>query len=148
MNALIAYDKFKESHDESARDILRIEAKIRTNSYLEKLMGKTNPTLGDLTVRWANEILQDNLEKLQLTKPIICNRDPAAEMLIDKYGWNEGSQLFGYWILRQSITREQMLAKGANLRTLQQWEKDVKDAGLPANMTNSVVALPPLKIEC
>jgi hypothetical protein len=77
---------------------------------------------------------------------IICDRDLALEILLNKYEPNKVTRLYGYLVQRQTLSKEQMLARGYKERTLQDWDKAIHDAGIALTMTDKV-ALPPLSID-
>jgi len=62
------------------------------------------------------------------------NGEAAQELLVKKYGFVKGTKLYGYWSVRQAMTREQVLEQGANKRTAQHWEREIIGVGLSMKM--------------
>jgi len=141
------YDKLNQCRLPIAQGILRQETTLRKPYNIERRMGVSNPQLRDVKKEWIVEMLTNDLDKLRLNNHITCNRECAQEILVEEYGSNTGTRLLGYWIARQNMTKEQMIASGTNLRTIQRNEKMITDAGVSLAMTDATVPLPPLRIE-
>jgi hypothetical protein len=76
----------------------------------------------------------------------ITDMSNSSQMLIDKYGFTKARPLIGHLTLRQSMTREQMIERGATTRTIQNDEKLILDAGVSTSTTDEYVTLLPLSI--
>ena len=110
-------------------------------------MGVHAPTLRDVTITWLMGLLQNDLEKLRLKDTLICDRSLAFELLRKQYGWNTAKKLHEHLVLRQAMTREQMIANGDSESSIRRWEKMIDDAGVSLAMIDMKVPLPPLDIE-
>jgi hypothetical protein len=139
------YDKQKESLSSEALGYLRHEGHYYHTYYLGRLMGIQNPTLRDLKISWLVDMLQKDLDRLRLKDTLICTRDLALDILQKQYGSASANRLYGHLIARQSITLEQMIARGTNIRSIQRWDKLITSAGVALTMTDKV-PLPPLII--
>ena len=139
------YDLLKKHQTLSASGLLRQETSMRESRNIEERMGKGSPTLRDVTIGWLADTLDKDLKVLHLDNAIICSRDLALEILLNKYGVYKGTRLYGYLITRQSMSRKQLISKGAKDNAL--WERDnaLHDAGVALTMTEKV-SLPPLSI--
>ena len=140
------YDKEKKSHVPMAHGILRQETTIRSSCYIGEQLGMRPPRLRDMELDMAQKILIADLERLGLYNNPIGGRDFVQDALVNKYGFTKGTNLLGYWITRQTKTKEQLIVEGVNIRTIQQRDKDIRDAGIPLTMTESEIPLPPLFI--
>jgi hypothetical protein len=140
------YDKQKESRNPAAYGILRHESTVRRFHYIERLMGTQNPTLRDMKIDWLRGILLNDLQRLRLMDTSIYDRDQALEILLELYGWNKGTMLYGHLLAKQNMTGEQMNIYGAKGRTVQQRDKMIADAGISLT-TGTRVSLPPLGID-
>ena len=140
------YDKEKKSHDPMAYGLLRQETTIRSSCYIGEQLGMEPPRLRDMELDMAYKILIADLERLGLYNNPIGGRDFVQDTLVKKYGFTKGTNLLGYWITRQTKTREQLIVEGVHLRTIQQREKEIRDAGIPLTATESETPLPPLVI--
>jgi hypothetical protein len=147
------YGKHKQSIRPEAKGILRQETTFRRAYYIGRQMQvdpwriMTKPVLRDFSFPWAEMILMRDLERLGLNDSIIPNRCFAREQLVKHYGAAKGCKLFGIWESLQSCTREELIEKGLKLRTLQNYLKQIKDAGVALTIGNSSVPLPSLVIE-
>jgi hypothetical protein len=150
------YDKEKQCHHPEAYGNLRHEKTIRGNSYIAKLLRKNapselriikRPTIQDIDQGFKKPGLEKDLDRLGLNGTLICNRELAAEKLVQHYGRIIGEKLIGYWSMRQGCTREQLVSLyDYDMRTVNRKEKMIQDAGV-AMISNEKVALPPLVIE-
>ncbi len=141
------YDKYKESLNPSALGYLRHEASLRGAYYVGRRMGVHAPTLRDVTITWLMGLLQNDLEKLRLKDTLICGRSLAFEILWKQYGWKTAKRLHEHLVLRQTMTREQMIAYGDSKSSIRRWEKQIADAGVSLAMIDMKAPLPPLVIE-
>jgi hypothetical protein len=139
------YNLLKRHQIPSASGYLRHETSMRHTRNIEERMRKENPTPRDVTINWLAGILNNDLTVLHLNNTIICNRDLALEILINKYGGKKGTKLYGYLITRQSMTKKDLLAKGCGESTIRGWDRDLEDASIALAMTDKV-SLPPLSI--
>jgi hypothetical protein len=139
------YDLMKRHQIPFASGYLRQETSMRHTRNIEQRMGKENPTLRDMTIDWLAGILNNDLNVLHLNNTIICNRDLALEILMNKYGGKKGTRLYGYLITRQSLTKKELMAKGCGESTIRGWDKDLEEASIALAMTEKV-SLPPLSI--
>jgi hypothetical protein len=119
---------------------------MRHTRNIEQRMGKENPTLRDVTIDWLASVLNNDLNVLHLNNTIICNRDLAQEILMNKYGGKKGAKLYGYLIARQSMTKKDLVDKGCGESTIRGWDNDLEEADVALTMTEKV-SLPPLSIE-
>lgn len=140
------YDKYEESKLNAARGMLRQETSLRRNTRIGKRMGVDKPRLRDVTKEWAIEMLRHDLEVLGLQERIITDRDMALEILVRKYGYNTGSNLYGHWCALQTMTREQMIEKGCSERTIRERNRRITDVGIAMTSVGEKVVLPPLEI--
>lgn len=141
------YDKYRESKSTIAQGILRQEASYRHTYYIERLMQCKAPTLRDITIPWLMETLMDDLKRLRLQNCIICDRLLAQDVLIEKYGWSQGGKLFNHLVAKQSMSTEQMIAKGAKKRTLLKYDRLIAEAGVALTMSDTKATLPALSID-
>lgn len=141
------YDKEKKSHDPMAHGILRQETTIRSSCYISEQLGMEPPRLRNMELDMSHKVLITDLERLGLYNNPIGGRDIVQEILVRKYGFTKGTNLLGFWLTRQTRTNEQLIVEGVNIRTIQQREKDIRDAGIPLTMTESEIPLPPLVIK-
>jgi hypothetical protein len=128
-NKEMFYDKWLESRDPIARDSIRQEKKITGPRNIAQLFGITEPP---------------KLEHITIDK--VTDMCTSSQMLIDKYGITKARPLIGHLTLSQSMTREQMIDKGASERTIQYYEKLILDARVSISTTDEYVTLPPLSI--
>jgi hypothetical protein len=140
------YDKEKQSNNPMAHGILRQETTIRSSCYIGEQLGMEPPRLRDMELDMAHRILITDLERLGLHKNPIGGRDFVQEILTKKYGFTKGTNLLGYWLTRQTKTKEQLIVEGVKIRTIQQKEKEIRDARIPLTMTESEIPLPPLDL--
>lgn len=140
------YDLWSKHRIPSAIGMLRQETSMRGSRNIAAHMGIDNPTLRRLSLNWLTSVLEKDLKVLHLDNAIICTRDLAQEILLNKYRVNKGIKLYGYLIARQSLTRKEMLLKGGSERTIHNWDDDLDTAGVALTMTEKV-GLPPLCID-
>jgi len=140
------YDKERQSHDPMAHGILRQETTIRSSCYIRDQLGMEPPVLKNMRVDMSHKILIADLERLGLYNNPIGGRDFVQDTLVNKYGFTKGTNLLGYWLTRQTKTREQLILEGVYIRTIQQKEKDIRDAGIPLTTTESEIPLAALVI--
>jgi hypothetical protein len=146
-NKEMFYDKWLESRDPIARDSIRQEKKITGPRNIAQLFGITEPPkLEHITIDKVTQLLERDLEKLGLKDRQITDMCTSSQMLIDKYGITKARPLIGHLTLSQSMTREQMIDKGASERTIQYYEKLILDARVSISTTDEYVTLPPLSI--
>jgi hypothetical protein len=143
----IFYDKFQQCRAPAAQGILRQETQYKKPYYIARRMGISDPTIKDVTKDWVIEMLRKDLVVLRLNEHIICNRDQALEILVQEYGWNVGRRLHSHLLALQSMTREQMIARGANKQSINKDNRMIAKAGLSLALTDAKVPLPPLRIE-
>jgi hypothetical protein len=89
-------------------------------------------------MEWLHKLLQHDLKMLRLNETIITDRELALDMLIQKYRYNKAIRLYGQLIAGQSMTREQMIARGASASTLRRTESTIQQAGVALAMTDKV----------
>jgi len=140
------YDLFKKHRAPSAAGILRQETSMRGARNIADRMGIAVPTMREVTIDWLTDTLQHDLAVLHLDGTIITNRDLAAETLMNKYGVNKGKNLYGYLVIRQTMTKEQLMARGGKESTIRSWIQDIEAAGVALTMTDKV-PLAPLYIQ-
>jgi hypothetical protein len=146
-NKEMFYDKWLESRDPIARDSIRQEKKITGPRNIAQLFGITEPPkLEHITIDKVTQLLERDLDKLGLKDKQITDMSTSSQMLIDKYGITRARPLIGHLTLSQSMTREQMIGKGASERTIQYYEKLILDTGVSTSTTDEYVILPPLSI--
>ena len=141
------YDKHRECNLPTAQGILRQESVLRHTYYIERRMQRKAPTLREVTVAWLVQILNDDLKRLRLQNSIIYDRHLAQDILTDVYGWSPGSKLFSYLVAKQSMSVEQMIARGAKKRTLLKYDRLIADAGVALTMCDTKASLPALSID-
>jgi hypothetical protein len=141
------YDKEKESKNQIAHGILRQETTIRSSGYISEQLGMNPPRLSDMGLDVSYKILIADLERLGLYNNPIGGRDFVQEILVKKYGFTKGTNLYGYWMSRLTKTKEQLVEENISERTIQRRDKEIRDAGVPLTTTESIIPLPPLIIE-
>jgi hypothetical protein len=139
------YDLLKKHQIPAAYGYLRQETSMRGSRNIAQRMGIDNPTIRQLNIDWLADTLRKDLQVLHLDQAVICDRDLASEILLNHYKSKRASGLYGYLILRQSMTRAQLISRGVSERTLQGWDKAIHDAGVALTMTDKA-SLPPLWI--
>jgi hypothetical protein len=146
-NKEMFYDKWLEAKNPVARDSLRQEKKITGPRNIAHHFGITEPPkLQHITMDKVSQILERDLEKLGLKDRQITDMSKSSQMLIDKYGFTKARPLIGHLTLGQSMTREQMIERGASKRTLQYYEDLIMDAGVSTSTTDDHVTLLSLSI--
>jgi hypothetical protein len=140
------YNKWKREQIPPALGLLRHETSMRGAINVADRMKVEQPTLRDLRVDWLAGVLSKDLKVLHLDDAIICDRDLALEILSNKYEPTKATRLYGYLVQRQTLSKEQMLTRGYKPRTLQDWNKQLSEAGVALTMTDKV-ALPPLSLD-
>jgi hypothetical protein len=146
-NKIMFYDKWLEAKNPVARDSLRQEKKITGPRNIAQHFGIIEPPkLQHITIDKVVQLLEKDLEKLGLKDRQITDMSNSSQMLIDKYGFTKARPLIGHLTLRQSMTREQMIERGATTRTIQNDEKLILDAGVSTSTTDEYVTLLPLSI--
>jgi hypothetical protein len=146
-NKEMFYDKWLEAKNPIARDSLRQEKKITAPRNIAHHFGITEPPkLQHITIDKVVQLLEKDLEKLGLKDRRITDMSRSSQMLIDKYGFTKARPLIGHLTLRQSMTREQMIERGASKRVIQYDEKLISDARVALLVSDEYVTLPPLEI--
>ena len=92
-------------------------------------------------------VLQHDLKILGIDDTITVNRDNALNLLIQEYGFNVGTTLYGHWSAKQSMTHEQILQTVAKTRTIQDRNKKILDTSVSLTSTQGMTPLPPLQIK-
>jgi len=141
------YDKHRECSLPTAQGILRQETTLRPTYYIERKLGMQYPTLMDLSFTWLAQILEKDLKRLHLENNILTDRSTANVVLVQKYGWSQANKLTGYLAVRQSMSKDQLLANGANSHTVRKYDNLISDAGISLALIDEGMSLPPLKIK-
>jgi len=139
------YDSYSRNRKLSAVGYLRQEIRFPDPDYIVNRIGIHNPTLRDVSFEWTARELELDLHRLHLNETVICDRDLASKLLIDKYGGKMGTKLYGYVVNRQSMDRDQILAKDIGKGTIRRWERLIREAGVSMALMDKV-ALPSLHI--
>lgn len=143
---LMLYPKYEECGHQEVEGVIRQEEQIRGKGRIAELLGIKNPTLLDINKDFAVRILQNNLVKLRLNDVIITDRETAADILVREYGASKGSNLFGFWLLRQTHDKKELQSKYKySPESINAKERMIAKAGVA--MVSSKVTLPPLKVE-
>jgi len=141
------YDKEHESGVMEAHGILRQEITLINPKDIQKFIGKSKPTLLDISREQVAEELRNDLEKLGLLNNSIANQDTALETLCKEHGEHAG---FFYWALLKNKTTKsrKRIAKEAKMhpRSIDRKLKKIVDAGIPLTLTDREEPLPPLQI--
>ena len=146
-NKEMFYDKWLEAKNPVSRDSLRQEKKITSPRNIAHHFGITEPPkLEHITIDKVTQLLERDLDKLGLKDRQITDMRKSSQILIDKYSFTKARPLIGHLTLSQSMTREQMIDKGASERTIQYYEKLILDTGVSTSTTDEYVTLPPLSI--
>jgi len=140
------YDKWVESSIREVYGNLRQESVLRHTYYIKRRMGIEYPTLKDISIPWVSKVLQEDLQKLHLTGSIITDRSTAQATLVQRYGWNHGDKLFGHLNACQSMSRDQLVARGMSERTIRKYKKQIADAGIALTLCDDGMQLAPLEI--
>lgn len=143
----IFYNKELESGLQLPEGILRQETSLRRGYHIARLMGKEDPTLGDVNFEWVRETLMKDLRILSLDQTIYCDPRAYESMLIEKYGFTKGMNIYQHWVCLSTHSREQLLSFGMTEKTYQNWVNEIKDAHLPALCPDLKYPLPPLVID-
>ena len=142
------YNKYEEKHcrHEEARGLLRLEISMRKKRQIDKRTGKKNTMVRDLTLEFVINILQKDLHILKLDRPIVCDRREIEQILSNVYTPRQVRSLLGYLLEKQTLTREEMLAKGTTRKTISYYERLLANAGVSSLSIDSKKTLPPLSI--
>lgn len=140
------YDKFIESSSPDAVGILRQETTLRHTYYIERRLDIPNPTLRNISFLKLSQILNEDLLRLHLNSCIMTTRSTANFVLVRKYGYVHGNKLFGHLIASQSMSRDQIIASGANPRTIRYYNQQIVDAGISLALLDDGMYLPQLEI--
>lgn len=124
-----------------------IETCLRRNKHIGCRLGIEQPTLEDIRIEMNVSVLRRDLKMLGIDDTITVNRHNALNILIQEYGFNVGTTLYGHWSAIQSMTHEQILQTGAKTRTIQDRNKRILDAGVSLTSTQGMTPLPPLQIK-
>lgn len=141
------YDKERECADPRASGILRQETSYLDPIRIADLLGKSKPTLLDVTPEVVALLLRNDLAKLHLDVNIIADRDAALERLCAEYGPRAGMYYWGFLKAKNDTSRRQIRSKTSlHPRSLDRILKRITDAGLALTFTDTNEPLPPLEI--
>ena len=142
------YNKERESGYMEAHGILRQEITLMDPKDIQKLTGKSKPTLLDISREQIANELRSDLGKLRLTNNSIANHDKALEILCKEHGARGGIFYYGLWNSKAQKSRKQ-LAKESKMhpRSIDRILKKIVDTGVPLTFTDREEPLPPLTID-
>ena len=142
------YDKEHESGLMEAHGILRQEITLMDPKDIQKFVGKSKPTLMDISREQVKEVLQNDLEKLGLLNNSIANRDTAFEMLCNTHGEHGGIYYYGLWVGKAQKSRKQLAKESkTHPRSIDRTLRKIVETGIPLTFTDREEPLPPLTIE-
>jgi hypothetical protein len=142
------YNKQTETGCMEAFGILRQETTLLSNKDIQKMLGKSKPTLLDITPDVIREYLKSDLEKLGLLNNSIGNTDTALERLIGLYGEKAGIYYLGVLNIRMGKSKKLIQQEtGMHPRSLDRQLEKIVDAGIAKTLTDRNEPLPPLRIE-
>jgi hypothetical protein len=142
------YNKEHESGFAEAHGILRQEITLMQAKDVQKLLGKKQPTLLDVSKEFAIEQLKGELSKLGLLGNSIANRDTALQTLCATYGFDAGIYYYGLLISKLDKSRKQIVQDTKmHPRSLDRKLQKIREAGVPLTLTDREEPLPPLTID-
>lgn len=147
IHRIIFYDKEQEGGRQFQEGVLRQETSLRRGYHIARLMDKEDPTLEDVNFEWVRETLMKDLSILSLDQTTYCDPRAYESMLIEKFGFTKGMNIYQHWIQLSTHSREQLLSLGMIEKTYQNRVNEIKDAHLPALCPELKYPLPPLVID-
>jgi len=142
------YNKEWESGFSEAHGILRQEITLMRGKDIQKMLGKKQPTLLDVSKEFAVEQLESELSILGLLGNSIANRDTALQTLCTTYGFDAGIYYFGLLISKLDKSRKQIVQDTKmHPRSLDRKLQKIREAGVPFTLTDREEPLPPLTID-
>jgi hypothetical protein len=142
------YSKERECRMTEAHGILRQEITLLRGKDIQKLIGKKQPTLQDITKEFVTEQLQEDLVKLGLLGNSITTHDTALEMLSRAHGNLAGPYYFGLLMTKQDKSRKQIAqATHMHPRSLDRRLQQIVHDGIPLTFTDRGEPLRPLTID-
>ena len=142
------YNKEFESGFIEAHGILRQETTMLSGKDIQKFLGKSKPTLLDISREQVIAELNSDLEKLGLLNNSIGNQNTALQRLTDVHGEYAGVFYYGLLINKTSKSKKRIAREtNQHARSLDRRLKKIVDAGLPLTITDKEEPLPPLKID-
>ena len=141
------YNKERESGHIEAHGILRQEITLIRGKDIQKLLGKKQPTLLDVSKDFAVAQLEDELSKLGLLGNSIATHDTALKKLCDTYGNLAGLYYHALLVNKMDKSRKQIAQETkTHPRSLDRKLQKIVQDGIPLTMTDREEPLPPLKI--
>ncbi len=153
---LRAYDKARERKDNNdlagaiaAWGILRAEAELK-KLYLRKLTGCKKPTLRSISLPWAYDVIENELEELNLLGCSIGTYDLTFRKLREEWGTWEALALIGLLKTKMQYPSIELLAQDAHLHPNsigRHIQKKFVEKGVPPTLTEYDEPLPPLVVD-
>ena len=141
------YDKIAECGHTEADGMLRLEVSIKGSSQVSKILGKSKPTILDVTPDIQNELLRTPLKNLHLNDRVICSQ---TEMEHRIYGFPGITKVISRNLL--NYVREKMrnplrdLSEIYSPPTIRKYDKLLERIGISDYLTDSIICLEPLKL--
>jgi hypothetical protein len=147
-STLTFYDKEEESGSPSAYGILRQESLWKGKLLIGELVGKQEgATIKDFTPEVRKSILVSELNEVGLHGTRILGPNLASETLVEAYGIEKGTRLYGFLQQSQERDHKELIRLGHSPSTISQNEKAIRDAGLAMSITDERRELPQLTID-
>ena len=141
------YNKEHESGYKEAHGILRQEITLMNGKDVQKILGKSKPTLLDVSCEKVVEELNSDLAKLGLLNNSIGNQNTTLKLLCETYGDDAGIYYFGLLVSKIDKSRKQIKQSlQTHPRSLDRKLKKIVDTGIPLTLTDREEPLPPLTI--
>ena len=154
------YDKARERRDDkdergaiAAKGILRMEAELHSNhvkAHFESRIGSKKPTLRDISVHWALDVTENELDELNLLGCSIGTVDTTFKVLREKYGHWEALALIGLLQTNMTYPSKELFAEDAGLHPNsigRHLKKKFVENGIPPTLTTHSEPLPPLVVD-
>ena len=141
------YNKERECSMAEAHGILRQEITLLKGKDIQRLLGKKQPTLLDVTREIVTEKLEEELAKLGLLGNSIATHDTALQKLTDAHGNLAGPYYYGLLLSKENKSRKQ-IAQETHMhpRSLDRRLQQIVRDGIPLTLTEHEQPLPPLTI--
>ncbi len=142
------YNKERECSMSEAHGILRQEITLLKGKDIQRLLGKKQPTLLDVTREIVTEQLEEELAKLGLLGNSIATHDTALEKLSRAHGNLAGPYYYGLLLTKQEKSRKQIAQEThTHPRSLDRRLQQIVRDGIPLTLTDCNEPLPPLSID-